>query len=203
MTLRMGDSSDIVGIIHEHFAGKRDKLRGVEIGVFRGETSVDLLAAFPQLYLMMVDPWETYESSHPYYKSGDGCSRQTARQQRDNMAAAMVATNLAANRRTIMPMTSERAAASLSGLANRLDGEFDGRFDFVFIDGDHTYAAVKRDIELWWPLVNEGGLLCGHDIDHPRDLRGLWGVRRGVEEHAAACGLPFKVRGSCWWMVKP
>jgi hypothetical protein len=73
MTLRMGDSSDIVGIIHEHFNGKRDKLRGVEIGVFRGETSAALLGAFPQLYLIMVDPWETYESSHPYYKSGDGC----------------------------------------------------------------------------------------------------------------------------------
>ena len=213
MTLRMGDSSDVAGIIHEHFHGNRDKLRGVEIGVFRGETSATLLRTFPQLHLVMVDPWETYESTHPYRESGDGCSRQTADQQANNMAAAMVATNLAATRRTILPMTSERAAAYMAtyvavdpktATLAAGDGEqpFDGRFDFVFVDGDHTYGAVKRDIELWWPLVNAGGLLCGHDIDHPRDLRGVWGVRRAVEEHAAACGLPFDVRGSCWWMVK-
>lgn len=39
--------------------------------------------------------------------------------------------------------------------------------DMVFIDGDHSYEAVKRDIDFWKPRIAEGGLLCGHDSSHP------------------------------------
>ncbi len=38
-------------------------------------------------------------------------------------------------------------------------------FDIVYIDGDHTYDAAKSDIELAMPLVREGGLLCGDDLN--------------------------------------
>lgn len=36
--------------------------------------------------------------------------------------------------------------------------------DFVYVDANHTYPAVKRDILAWWRKVKEGGLLAGHDI---------------------------------------
>ena len=40
--------------------------------------------------------------------------------------------------------------------------------DFLFIDGDHSYQAVKRDFELYSPLVRKGGIVAFHDIlDHP------------------------------------
>ncbi len=41
----------------------------------------------------------------------------------------------------------------------------DGWFHLVFIDGDHSYAAVKRDLENAGRLVCDGGLLCGDDLD--------------------------------------
>lgn len=42
------------------------------------------------------------------------------------------------------------------------------KVDFLFIDGDHTYHGVKRDFEMYKPLVNDGGIIAFHDIvDHP------------------------------------
>lgn len=40
--------------------------------------------------------------------------------------------------------------------------------DYLFIDGDHTYEGVKRDFELFAPLVRGGGVIAFHDIvEHP------------------------------------
>ncbi len=36
--------------------------------------------------------------------------------------------------------------------------------DFLFIDGDHTYQGVKRDFEMYSPLVKKGGIVAFHDI---------------------------------------
>jgi len=36
--------------------------------------------------------------------------------------------------------------------------------DFLFIDGDHSYKGVKKDFEMYSPLVNAGGLIAFHDI---------------------------------------
>lgn len=35
-----------------------------------------------------------------------------------------------------------------------------GFYDFVFIDADHSYEAVRKDIEAWQSLTH---FLCGHD----------------------------------------
>jgi predicted O-methyltransferase YrrM len=45
------------------------------------------------------------------------------------------------------------------------------RLDFLFIDGDHSYSGVKRDFELYSPLVRPGGLIAFHDITrYPPDF---------------------------------
>jgi hypothetical protein len=35
--------------------------------------------------------------------------------------------------------------------------------DSVFIDGNHNAAEVMADCQAWWPLLREGGTMCGHD----------------------------------------
>lgn len=40
--------------------------------------------------------------------------------------------------------------------------------DFLFIDGDHSYEGVKKDFEMYSPLVKDGGIIAFHDIAiHP------------------------------------
>ena len=38
------------------------------------------------------------------------------------------------------------------------------KIDLLFIDGDHTYEGVKKDFELYGPLVRAGGIIAFHDV---------------------------------------
>lgn len=51
-------------------------------------------------------------------------------------------------------------------------------FDLIFIDAQHTYNAVKEDIEAWLPRIKNNGLFTGHDYDHPL----FPGVKKAVDE---------------------
>ena len=46
-------------------------------------------------------------------------------------------------------------------LVKVLGGE---KIDFLMIDGDHGYKGVKKDWELYSPLVKENGIVVFHDI---------------------------------------
>lgn len=39
--------------------------------------------------------------------------------------------------------------------------------DMVFIDGNHSYQAVRSDLDAWAPKVKSGGLISGHDFWMP------------------------------------
>jgi len=46
----------------------------------------------------------------------------------------------------------------------------DNTADFIFVDADHRYEMVQRDILNWYPKLKLGGVMCGHDFDrHMRD----------------------------------
>lgn len=42
----------------------------------------------------------------------------------------------------------------------------DEYFDFIYIDADHTYEAVKKDLNCWWPKLKKGGLMGLHDYEN-------------------------------------
>lgn len=46
-------------------------------------------------------------------------------------------------------------------VVKKLGGE---KVDFLFIDGDHKYDGVKKDFEMYSPLVRDGGFIGFHDI---------------------------------------
>ncbi len=66
--------------------------------------------------------------------------------------------------------------------------------DFLLIDGDHSYAGVKSDFEMYGPLVKSPGLIAFHDIDLAPDVRRYWDeikVGRRFEEIQADAGQQF------------
>ncbi len=42
-----------------------------------------------------------------------------------------------------------------------------GCFDLIFVDGDHSYDVMVKDLRGTIPLLKEGGLLCGDDLELP------------------------------------
>ena len=44
---------------------------------------------------------------------------------------------------------------------------YGSKIDLLFIDGDHSYQAVKNDFEFYSPLVRKGGIVVFHDIMDP------------------------------------
>lgn len=61
--------------------------------------------------------------------------------------------------------------------------------DMVFLDGDHTYAAVYDDLMAWLPKTRR--LICGHDYNHD----GFPGVREAVNEVLGEAVRPAVGRG--------
>lgn len=64
----------------------------------------------------------------------------------------------------------------------------DSSLDFVFLDADHSFEAVCRDIEEWAPKVKTGGILAGHDYYMPE-------VQQAVQE---TLGEHSFYAPSCW-----
>lgn len=42
--------------------------------------------------------------------------------------------------------------------------ELNMKFDFIFVDGDHSYAGVSKDYEAIMPWVSEKGVVVFHDV---------------------------------------
>lgn len=51
------------------------------------------------------------------------------------------------------------------------------QYQYIYIDGDHSYAGVLHDYTVFWPRLQKGGLMVFHDIVARGYLdKGLFGV---------------------------
>ena len=147
---------------------------GVEIGVFKGQFSREILKRWDGT-LYMIDPWrplgEEYSDSSNHSEHIDAYS-QTMNSIRGY----------------------EDRAFMLRELSSQLVDMFeDGSLDWVYIDGNHAYDFVKQDLEMWWPKLKTGGLMSGHDF-----LLLDWNAspiaENGKDKYVYA-------NGSRWWIL--
>jgi hypothetical protein len=50
-------------------------------------------------------------------------------------------------------------------IAEAADRFADGSFDFIYLDGNHMYEQVLRDLYKWFPKLKKGGLFVCNDFD--------------------------------------
>jgi len=171
---------------------KGETLRGVEVGVARGELSRALLREVPNLHLTMVDSWAVEPAGSRYRTTGDPCGSLTSEQVRKDKQLALANTRLSEDRRTVLPMESAEASEHVQ----------DGSQDFVFIDAGHWYEAVQRDLELWARKVRAGGVLAGHDFGRASVPDN--GVQKAVLEFCKDKGLTLQRAADwVWFCVIP
>lgn len=164
---------------------------GVEVGVFEGFFTCFLLENWRGNKLIAVDPWRHFDSG---YK--DDCNQGQA--DMDQLFAATQA-KLApfGPRIEISRHLSNEAAARCA----------DASLDFVYIDAQHHYAAVKEDLHLWWPKLKPGSMFAGHDYMDGSFPFGEFGVKSAVDEFVRGHKLKLYVTAEAaspsWFFFKP
>ena len=140
---------------------------GVELGVMDGKNIAFLCENNPELCMIGLDLWQNVPGLPRY----------------DHISNKRVAELVAIKHKPRVILleieTSDRTIASRVWRRR-------GPIDFVFIDADHSYEAVKKDILAW---KDRTGFLCGHDYGHP-------GVRQACDELLDA--IPVGIDG-CWY----
>jgi len=109
----------------------------IEYGVYMGHSSKVMLAANPRLHLWAGDLFMVAgtEKTSRYFL-------------RDEIKQG---------RCEIIPKSSPDMAAMLQHMT--------GKIDLVWVDDGHLASDVIRDIEAFYPLLRNGGLICGHDLE--------------------------------------
>jgi predicted O-methyltransferase YrrM len=152
----------------------------IEVGSWKGRSTKAIAMSTPGI-VYCVDTWEGSESERLD-------SQREALTLGFNVMFGIFRANLspeiAAGKVVPVVCDSKDAVARLVDLA--------GLIDMVFLDGDHEYEAVKRDIALYRPFVRPGGILCGHDYWHDHA-----GVIQAVNESVPM----FKVAVRSIWSV--
>lgn len=137
---------------------------GAEIGVAEGAFSAAILEAAQPSELHLIDPWSHLES-------GDDLLR----------APAILAEVDGAQVQFDAPPPNAEGDALFAQVAARFEGQpgvrlhrqysykaaagfADGTFDFVYVDGNHHYEFVLRDLHDFAAKLKPGGLLFGHDF---------------------------------------
>lgn len=155
---------------------KRD-LIGLEIGCYEGKNAKNILDNLLIKELHGVDPYQPYIDWNGGSTCHSGDLAETIATQRLKEFS-----NFIAHRKT-----SDDAV---------IDFE-DEMFDFIFIDGLHTYDQVLKDCRNYYSKLKSGGIFSGHDYTL------IDGVNKAVNQFAKEIGKEIKTMDTdSWYWIK-
>jgi len=151
---------------------------GAEIGVLRGLYSKWLCHKMRGLKLFLIDPYKSYDEYSEFRDQAlmDGYY-ETAK-------IRLAKYNVEFVRKFSM---------------DAIDDFLDESLDFVYIDGNHDFEFVVRDIIEWSKKVKVGGIVAGHDYTNY-----MFEVRAAVDGWVSARKIKplFLIGNKTWFYVK-
>jgi len=119
---------------------------GAEIGIYKGLNARHILSRTEISHLYMIDPWiKNYAKSQLYMEDASDPDKHYKKVQ-------TYFTKHQPGRTTVIRKKSDEAI-----------NDVPDELDFIFIDGNHNYEYVMRDLINWVPKVKSNGLVSGHD----------------------------------------
>lgn len=153
----------------------KDKLRFLEIGVYKGQIMA---------LIRMLSPNATIEGITPLDTSGGMADRDYMKDIKDlhdkfKLKAPTIHKGLSADEDIVKKMRKK------------------AKYDVVYIDGGHTYDEAKHDIETYGDMVKSGGYLvvddCACDVSHP------FGYFMGIADVCRAVGATLPPKADDNW----
>ena len=145
-------------------------LVGVEVGVADAQNAENILKKLDMKMLYLVDSYDT----------------RIKEEYEQNMIVAFKRMKKYKNRTKFIIEDSVNASFKIPE-----------QVDFVYIDGDHSYDGVKRDIQAYYPLVKDGGIIGGHDF-----YGSFFGVISSVLDWTQKNNLKLFTENFDWWIIK-
>jgi predicted O-methyltransferase YrrM len=141
-------------------------LRWLEIGSWVGTSACSAAHGMgsvdPDFRIVCIDPWQPYEITKiefTEYNAGTFLYPYFNECLRSGSAFALFKHN-------IRSCGIESKVTPIATSPDNLAGFFpNSSFDAVYIDGDHRYSGMKRDLEFVLPLIKPDGVICGDDLE--------------------------------------
>ena len=143
----------------ENLAKSINAIRLCEVGVAYGYHAEHMLDHMPKIEYQGVDPYlANYDPQDPFVTDVATLYGEEPQRSMDRLFQAVnCKLTQYGGRANLLRKTSVSGAEMMS----------DGYFDIIYIDGDHTYDAVLKDLHAWYSKVKKGGILCGDDFNWP------------------------------------
>ena len=124
----------------------------VEVGVWKGDFSKQIWNISSPNLLVLVDSWtfdEKVRGCAPQVSGEEPLSQNFFDQaKKDTYDKFENVQNV-----NILDLNSREASSKYQ----------DNFFDYIYIDAEHTYKAVTKDLEVWYPKLKKNGTLFGDD----------------------------------------
>ena len=159
----------LAGDARNHFLARLPKQAVcAEIGVWTGDFSDQILSMTLPRELHLIDPW-SFQPIYPNRWYGGGAAKSQA--DMDGIHQSVVRRFQGCPNVWVHRLESHRAAEQFATAT----------FDWVYIDANHCYEAVKQDLATWLPKLKPNGLLTGDDVNWPGE-DGSRPVRRALQD---------------------
>ena len=175
----------IQGLIDLVNSIKKDNLKILEVGSYRGESAEIFLQSGKVANITCVDPWEDVD----LYGYGN-----------DYSGMCEIEADFDENMKKYGSMIV-KFKGTLNDFINAYLEKMP-EFDFVYIDGIHTYDMCKNDIKNSLLKLNLSLGIAGHDYVEDGHVEHIRGVKKAVDEIFGTVGV-LHFCDSSWFCPKP
>lgn len=162
---------------HLQMLQQREDLVVAEIGVWKGDNAERLCNLLDIEKLYLIDPYDEYEE----YKENKS---ETIKLQKAHSEAKHKL-----NKYSFVNWIKDYSDQAIQEISEDLD--------YVYVDGNHSYDYVKEDLENYFEILSNDGILAGDDIHYS-------GVAQAVTEFAIEHDLQphFERNTPDWYFIK-